>query len=247
MADRGESCRVLEDGKEITVALRPSAVTEGLNGRLSPEDITAGSNMVFRQLNLNSVVNSLYRGCHDINCSVKNNSMFRGIPNGDMDARIMFINKKPTQYEACNMYTYCDKCGIYLSLILSKMNIKRSQIYCTDMIKCNADPDEESCKQCIMAYLNKEILMVCPEIIICDGISVLNACFKMGVFSDGIDTKREYGTIYNVSAMGKQIKAMAMYDLPRVLSKDPTDPSYAECKNHLYMQLKGAINAIGGV
>lgn len=246
MAERNESCRIIEDGNEVTVALRPSVVTEGLNGRLSPEDISAGSSMVFRQLNLNSVVNSLYRGCYDINCSIKGKSMFRGIPNGDMDARIMFIGRNPTQYEACNMYSHCDKCGVYLSLILSKMNIKRSQIYCTDMIKCSEQPDEESCKQCVMSYLNKEILMVNPEIIICDGVPVLNACFRMGVFSDGLDDKRTYGTIYEVTtAMGKKLKVMAIFDLMRVLSKDANE--YAECKKILYEQLKNVIQAIGGI
>ena len=241
MIDKNESCRVIQNNDEIIVKLRPISILDSLKGKLSDADIQNGGNIINRQLIINTLKTNLYRQCINTNCSYQNKSMFRAVPSGNSEAKVMFINKQPTQYEACNMSTHCDREGIFLSLILSKMNVSRESIYCTDMIKCNGNPDENSCKECINQYLEQEINFVKPQIIICNGMSVLNACIKMGIICNLPDSI-SYGTIYNtVTSLGRNLKVIAIYDLNKVLQKQNAD--YIKCKDELWGQILTAFKA----
>ena len=242
MIDKNESCRVIQNNDEIIVKLRPISILDSLKGKLSDADIQNGGNIINRQLIINTLKTNLYRQCINTNCSYQNKSMFRAVPSGNSEAKVMFINKQPTQYEACNMSTHCDREGIFLSLILSKMNVSRESIYCTDMIKCNGNPDENSCKECINQYLEQEINFVKPQIIICNGMSILNACIKMKVLLN-LPENISYGIIYNaVTSLGCNLKVMAMYDLNKVLQKNDTD--YTKCKDELWSQILTAFKTI---
>ena len=241
MIDNNESCRIIQDGDETIVKLRPMSILDGLKGKLSNEDIQNSGNIINRQLTINTLRTNLYRQCINTQCSYQNQSIFRAVPNGNCEAKVMFINKQPTQYEACNMSTHCDKEGTFLSLILSKMNVSRDSIYCTDMIKCYGNPDEQSCKECINQYLEQEINFVNPQIIICNGMSVLNACIKMGIICNLPDSI-SYGTIYNtITSLGRNLKVIAIYDLNKVLQKQNAD--YIKCKDELWGQILTAFKA----
>lgn len=235
MIDKNESCRIIQNGDETIVKLRPISILDSLKGKLSDADIQSGGSIVNRQLTINALKTNLYRQCINTHCNYQNQSMFRAVPSGNGEAKVMFINKQPTQYEACNMSTHCDREGTFLSLILSKMNVSRDSIYCTDMIKCHGNPDENSCKECINQYLEQEINFVKPQIIICNGMAVLNACIKMSVLSN-LPENVSYGMIYDATtSLGRNIKVMAMYDLNKVLQKSDTD--YAKCKDELWSQI----------
>ena len=173
MIENNESCMITQDSSGYTVTLRPAAVSESLSGKLSSEDISSGMSIVNRQLEFSNINTSLYRQCDNINCTVKNKCIFRAIPNGNINANILFLNKYPTNYEVGNMCSNCDKNGVFLSLILSKMNVPRDTLYYTDIIKCNNQPDEHSINECINHYIIKEIDYIQPKIIICNGLSVL--------------------------------------------------------------------------
>ena len=241
MIDKNESCRIIHNDNETIVKLRPISILDGLKGKLSDTDIQNSGNIINRQLTINSLKTNLYRECINTHCSYQNKSIFRAVPNGNNEAKVMFINKQPTQYEACNMSTHCDKEGTFLSLILSKMNVSRDSIYCTDMIKCHGNPDENSCKECINIYLEQEINLVKPQIIICNGMSVLNACIKMGIICN-LSENISYGMIYNAStSLGHNLKIMAMYDLSKVLQKNDND--YAKCKDELWSQILTAFKS----
>ena len=80
-----------------------------------------------------------------------------------------------------------------------------------------------------------------PQIIICNGMAVLNACIKMGVLSD-LPENISYGMIYNATtSLGRSLKVMAMYDLNKVLQKNDAD--YAKCKDELWSQILTAFKA----
>lgn len=242
MIDKNESCRIIQNGDETIVKLRPISILNSLKGKLSDSDIQNGGSIVNRQLTINALRTNLYRQCINTSCNFQTNSVFRAIPSGNSEAKVMFINKQPTQYEVCNMSTHCDKEGTFLSLILSKMNVSRDSIYCTDMIKCCGNPDEPSCKECINQYLEQEINFVKPQIIICNGMSVFNACIKMNVLYN-LPENISYGMIYDATtSLGRSLKVMAIYDLEKVLQKQDSD--YIKCKDELWGQILNAFKAI---
>jgi DNA polymerase len=244
MIDNNESCRIIETDSGYIVKLRPKAIEESLNDKLSIEDITTGMSIVNRQIMLSNLKSNLYRQCNNINCKVKDKCVFRAIPNGNTNADVMFLNKIPTDYEIGNMCSHSDRNGTFLSLILSKMNVSRDSIYCTDMIKCNKQLDEQSFKECIYNYVVKEIEYVIPKVIICNGLSLLKTCIKLKVINN-LPVEVTYGKIYEAeTATGQPVKVIAIYDLDTVLKK--TDSEYTRCKTELWSQILSAFKAIGG-
>lgn len=241
MINNHESCRIIKNDSGYIVKLRPVAVSESLNEKLSSEDISTGMSIVNRQIMLSNIKTNLYRQCDNTNCQVKDKCIFRAIPNGNTNADVLFINKMPTDYEIGNMSSHCDKAGVFLSLILDKMHVSRDSVYCTDMIKCNFQLDEQSYNECIHSYLFKEIEYVAPKVIICNGLSVLKACIKSGVLNN-LPLDVTYGKIYDAStALNLPVKVIAIYDLNTVLQK--TGPDYERCKTELWTQILSAFKA----
>ncbi len=248
MISNHEECRVTNnDNGDLTVKLRPNAVIENLQEKLSPEDLSSASRIANIQNALMSIKSDLYLRCSQLNCNVKDECPFRSIPNGHSDADIMFISKMPSEYEACNFNSHSGQSGVFLSLILDKLGVQRESIYCTDMIKCHTTTlNKESYNECIAHYLSREIGYVLPKLILCNGMSLLKACMKTDnpILTD-LPTDIEYGKIYNAkTSKGLAVKVMAVYDLDVVLKKDTEN--YNKCKNDLWHQLLTAFKSIMG-
>lgn len=238
MIDNKESCKIIQDETGYTVKLRPAVISDSLVDKLSPEDITAAMSIVNRQIELSNVKTNLYRQCNNTNCQNKDKCIFRAIPNGNTNADILFLNKMPTDYEVCNMNSHCDKTGVLLSLILNKMNVSRDSVYCTDIIKCNAQLDEQSFNECIRTYIENEINYVSPKVIICNGLCALKTCIKFNILHN-LSEDVTYGKIYDAkTSSGLPVKVMAMYDLNTVLQKTGND--YEKCKTELWTQILSA-------
>lgn len=242
MIKNGESSRIIESESGYKVVLRPSVIKNSLAGKLHCEDVGLGMNIVNRQIGFSNINTGLYGQCCNMTCIAKDKCIFRALPNGNTNASVMFINKMPTDYEMATMTSHSDTVGVFLSLILSKMHISRDSVYCTDMIKCNTQLDEQSFNECIKTYLNKEIEYVAPKIIVCNGLSVLKACAKSGVLN-GLPSDVTYGKIYEVNtALNLPVKVMAMYDLSTVLQKSGSE--YERCKTELWTQILSAFKTL---
>lgn len=239
MIDNHEACRILN---ETTAIIRPAAITEGLSQKLSDADIQIGADAVNKQAELNKLKIQLCQHCKQTNCSNRKTHIFHSLPNGNTNSDIVFVNKMPTEYEACNMCSHIDRHGLFLSMILSKLNMSRDDVYCTDLIKCSENPDQHSCHECMYHYFEKEIALVKPKIIIFNGLAGIRACGVMNVITH-LPQQLTYGNIYNARmASGAEVKITAIYDLDKVLEKEGAD--YEKCKSELWAQLVAAIKAI---
>lgn len=235
---------VVDNGNYVTVTVRPDAVPESLKGKLSDDDIANSMAMVNEVMAVPMLCNSLSCQCGNISgCSEKCKSLFRSIPNGNHKADIMLLNKIPTEYETHMMFSHCDTQSVFLSLILSKINMTRHDVYCTDMVKCCANLDERSFRACIDNYLIKEVQAVKPKIIICNGLAVLKSWGKLG-YIEGLPSDVSYGNIYDVVIGNVSLKITCIFDLERVLQKTGND--YVTCKGNLWIQILNAFNAIQG-
>lgn len=224
---------IIEDGDEKIIHVRPDLIKKSLNNKLKQEDIEQGFEITDKTIKHSMLCADLHMDCFNKNCSGKCKGL-RTVPNGNVTAKYMFLNKQPTKYETAMNTCMCDRSGIFISLIFSKLNIDRSQIYFTDVIKCINQLNESSFKECIESYLTEEIKIVSPEIIICNGMSVLKTCSSIGIFK-GLPDKPSYGNIYECVFDGKPVKAVAIYDLEKVLEKEGED--YNKCKGELWKQL----------
>jgi len=87
---------------------------------------------------------------------------------GNLKAKIMFIGEAPGSNEDKTGKPFCGRAGKILDDLLSSVNLKREDVYITNIVKCrppkNRDPKPEEIKKCSL-FLEKEIEEIDPEII----------------------------------------------------------------------------------
>lgn len=213
------------NGKTI-VTLRPACMPEFLRGKLCDDDIKRAMKIMNRSMQMGEIRTQLMCGCHDTPCPLcqerdAEGYNFRSIPNGSEKAKIMFVKFKPSEYEELAMYSHCDRCGTFLSLVLDKNAVDRRDIYFTDMVKCHAQLEERICRPCIESYFLKEIYLVDPTIIAFNGLEPLTTLISLG-YVTGLQGMPVCGTIYEVSITGSNEKrrVIALDNLNTVLKTE---------------------------
>ena len=103
---------------------------------------------------------------------------------GNPEADIMFIGEGPGKQEDEQGIPFVGAAGQFLSRILEIIDLDRSRYYIANIVKCrpprNRDPQPEEQDACI-PYLNEQIKLVQPKIIICLG-RIAAARFVVGRF-----------------------------------------------------------------
>lgn len=116
---------------------------------------------------INSLNKKLHNNCANVNCQIANKTKSKCISNGDITSDIMIIDAYPSEYES---FTGCltDEKGYLLNDVLKDTKYKRSDIYCTTVLKCSnvRETDESMVSKCLECYLLQEISIVNPKKII---------------------------------------------------------------------------------
>ena len=101
---------------------------------------------------------------------------------GNENAKVMFIGEAPGRDEDVQGVPFVGKAGKELDNLLNMINLKREDVYITNVVKCrppgNRTPTEEEIKEC-KPYLEEQILTIKPEIIVCLGKSAAKALLKL--------------------------------------------------------------------
>ena len=102
-------------------------------------------------------------------CATRHNVVF-GV--GREDADIMFIGEGPGEQEDLQGEPFVGAAGKLLDDMLSIIDVNRTNCYIANIVKCrppmNRDPKDEEQDACF-AYLQKQIELVNPSIIVCLG------------------------------------------------------------------------------
>jgi len=97
---------------------------------------------------------------------------------GDSKAKLMFIGEAPGAKEDETGKPFIGMAGVFLDSLLKKYKIKRKNIFITSIVKCrppdNRDPKQDEIKAC-KYFLNKQIKLIKPKIIVLLGDVVLRA------------------------------------------------------------------------
>jgi DNA polymerase len=102
-------------------------------------------------------------------CSL-HHSRKRGVPGeGPPDSDIMFIGEGPGFHENEQGRPFVGAAGKYLDELLKKINLKRSDVFITNVVKCrppgNRDPMPEELSAC-GDYLDRQIQAINPKVIV---------------------------------------------------------------------------------
>jgi len=94
----------------------------------------------------------------------------KGVPGeGAEDADIMFIGEAPGWHEDQQGRPFVGPAGMFLEELLTSINLKRSQVYIANVIKCrpqgNRDPLPAEIQAC-RPWLNHQIELISPRMIV---------------------------------------------------------------------------------
>lgn len=99
----------------------------------------------------------------------RKNNLFPVIGEGNHNAEIMFIGEAPGRNEAMSGRPFCGKAGQVLDNLLSGINISRSDVYITNIVKDrppnNRDPLPEEIEE-YAPFLDRQIKIIKPRIIV---------------------------------------------------------------------------------
>lgn len=196
-----------------------------------PNDICEDmKNQVVNRIKYKQLELSLLSNCESIECYEKN-KLFKAMGYGDIESGVMVLNEHPNEFEVATNTSMNSPDNFFLLYILNYCGIK---YYCTDFVKCFTD-NANVCAACINNYLLKEIEIVKPKLIICNGIEVLNLLKKYNI----IDLNKNlcYGEICSTNICnGINTNVIALYNSAMVLNK--TGKDYERCKNELWTQAR---------
>ncbi len=134
---------------------------------------------------------------------------------GSLDTRILFVGEAPGYNEDKKGIPFCGKAGEVLDSLLASINLKRSDIYITNVIKCrppnNRDPFDEEIANC-KEYLDQQIEIIHPEIICCLGRHALkNILEKFSIKQKGSISTLHGRVFEQVEDIFNRIKVVALY------------------------------------
>jgi DNA polymerase len=97
---------------------------------------------------------------------------------GNYNTEIMFIGEAPGANEDKTGIPFCGAAGKFLDEMLKSINLDREDIYITNTVKCrppaNRDPEQTEKDICTSTYLDKQIELINPKIIVCLGRHAAN-------------------------------------------------------------------------
>lgn len=153
------------------------------------------------------------RQCQNCPLSETRTNVVFGV--GNRQADILFIGEGPGEQEDLQGEPFVGPAGKLLDLMLSLIDLDRSKVYIANIVKCrpphNRDPQFVE-QKCCSEWLQRQIALVDPAIIVCLGRIAATALIK-----DPFRITREHGQWFDVNGR----RCMAIYH-PSALLRDPS-------------------------
>jgi len=134
---------------------------------------------------------------------------------GSLNSEIMFIGEAPGFNEDKQGKPFVGQAGKIFDELLNSINLKREDIYITNILKCrppqNRNPTQEEITSCT-PHLNTQINIIKPKIICCLGNFATDFILKKFNLKDKIQgISKIHGEIFNVSTLTGIIKIIPLY------------------------------------
>ncbi|MFP4457827.1 MAG: uracil-DNA glycosylase family protein [Clostridia bacterium] len=115
-------------------------------------------------------LNKVIQNCHKCNLSQARTHVVIG--QGNKKADLLIVGEGPGKNEDLQGEPFVGKAGQLLDKILEAVQLSRSEVYITNIVKCrppdNRDPKTEEKESCL-PYLRAQFLLIRPKIILCLG------------------------------------------------------------------------------
>jgi len=89
---------------------------------------------------------------------------------GNIDASVVFVGEAPGYWEDVKGLPFVGAAGKILNTSLTKIDLSRDRVFITNVVKCrppeNRDPKPDEVETCTNLYLNCQIALIKPKIIV---------------------------------------------------------------------------------
>jgi DNA polymerase len=130
------------------------------------------------------------------------------IGNGNLNSNVVFIGEAPGKKEDETGIPFMGAAGKFLNELLSSINLERSEIFITNIVKYrppkNRDPKPEE-KRAFASFLEREVDLVEPKVVVTLGRHSMNY-FLPDAFIGEV-----HGKVLNIVFAGRNIKLMPLY------------------------------------
>lgn len=135
------------------------------------------------------------------------------VGDGSTDARAMFIGEAPGYWEDVKGKPFVGKAGKILDELLNSIDLKREEVYITNILKCrppnNRNPLQSEIDACT-PYLDKQIEIVNPEVIATLGNFALSYISgKFGLKADNVG--RVHGRVFKIKTLLGNLFIIPLY------------------------------------
>ncbi|MDR1012322.1 MAG: uracil-DNA glycosylase [Coxiellaceae bacterium] len=139
---------------------------------------------------------------------------------GNEHATVMFVGEAPGAKEDLQGEPFVGRAGVLLNEMLKVINLKRTDIYITNILKCrppnNRDPSPQEVKFCT-PYLQQQIYLIKPKLLV--AVGRIAAQFLLNS-TESMTCLR--GNIFSYKIGGDQIPLIITYH-PAYLLRAPTE------------------------
>ena len=154
-----------------------------------------------------------------------NGGFYPVIGEGNHQAKIMFIGEAPGLQEAKTGRPFCGRSGKILDELLNSVNIKRENIYISNILKDrppkNRDPQKEEIKVCVH-YLERQIELIKPEVVCSLGRYAMEFLMEKFSLKDFIEPiGKIHGKVFKTKTLFQNIKIIPFYH-PAVAAYNPS-------------------------
>ena len=188
-----------------------------------------------------------------IQCDLSKTRTNPVVGSGNHDADIMFVGEAPGEEEDKKALPFIGPAGNVLDKLLAYIELKREDVYITNIIKCrpsdNIDPTDEQKMEC-SSYLTRQIEAIKPKIVVCLGNHATKSVLELFGAVDKIrPISKIHGTLIEPAELFKEtsieindihiaeIKIMPLYHPAAVLH----NPTLSQTLRDDFDKLKKAI------
>lgn len=142
-------------------------------------------------------------------------NLFCVVGDGEVTAEIMIVGEAPGRKESLTGKCFCGKAGEILNELISSINLKRENLYITNIVKDRPPKNRNPLQKEINSYfgfLKKEILIVQPKIIITMGrISSINLLTKLKEIEKPASLSLIKNNVFSPKLKYGKVKIIPMY------------------------------------
>jgi len=157
---------------------------------------------------------------------------------GSIKASVVFVGEAPGYWEDLKGSPFVGAAGKVLDSLLEQIGLPRESVFITNVVKCrppeNREPQPLEITTCTSLYLNRQISLIQPKVIVTLGRHSTAYILSKAGFEDVESITRLRGKNFNVKFFGFSLAVFPMYHPASVLH----NPKYRDALESDFQLLK---------